>query len=111
MGLDATLIITGIKPADEKYRRMKAVYDACYEADVPTPEAVRLFFGDRQPVPEGVSVALLEMDVGRSPAVTVDAIDGLLVSTHLADDTGLVIDLRKVPEDVKMLRISVGKSW
>jgi hypothetical protein len=50
--------VFGIIPPDEKFERMKAVYDSCVNAGVPVPEAVRDFFGDEEPDEKGVVIPL-----------------------------------------------------
>ena len=48
--------ISGFKPPDEKWKKMKAVMDACLRAGIPCPEEVRDFFGPEEPDKAGVLV-------------------------------------------------------
>ncbi len=46
--------IVGFRPPNEKWKQMKAVYDACVKAEIDAPSEVRKFFNDEPPDPEGV---------------------------------------------------------
>lgn len=50
--------ITGFRPPDEAWRKMKAVWDACLEAGVEVPPEVAVFFGHGRPDPAGVEVPI-----------------------------------------------------
>jgi len=50
--------VYGIRPPDEKWRQMKAVYDACIVASVEIPEEVIEFFDGEAPIAEGVLLDL-----------------------------------------------------
>jgi hypothetical protein len=56
MSIDFT--IEEIRPGDERWNRMKRVYEACIEADVPPPKEVSDYFDDR-PSEHGVRSHLL----------------------------------------------------
>lgn len=45
-----------VTPANEKWKTMKAVWDACMEAKVHVPDAVLDFFDDQTPDEAGVIV-------------------------------------------------------
>lgn len=48
--------VVALKQADDKWRQMKAVYDACQAADVPAPPEVDDYFGGMAPDPSGVII-------------------------------------------------------
>ena len=48
----------GFCPPDEKWKKMKAVWDACVDTDVLIPSEVMEFFGDEEPDDAGVTVDL-----------------------------------------------------
>jgi len=50
--------VIGFKPPDEKWNKMKAIYDACEVAGVPIPSEVDDFFDGEGPDPAGVEVKL-----------------------------------------------------
>lgn len=50
--------IVGFRPADEKWRAMKAVYDACKVATIEVPSEVLQFFNYETPDEQGVSISL-----------------------------------------------------
>ena len=47
-----------IRPPDAKFRKMKAVYDACKVADVDPPDDVDEFFDGDEPDPAGTQVEM-----------------------------------------------------
>jgi hypothetical protein len=53
-----SISIQGVIPKDEKYKKMKAVWDACYEAGVALPEAVKRFFDYGALLEAGVQIPL-----------------------------------------------------
>jgi hypothetical protein len=87
--------IEGIKPPDDKWFAMKAVYSACILARVPVPDEVNLFFGGDEPDTLGVKVrqSILEK-CGAVTEYSADMVDGFEV------------DITKLPKDVKILRFT-----
>lgn len=45
--MSAILVVECFKQPSEKFKKMKAVYDACLEADIAVPEKVADYFYDR----------------------------------------------------------------
>ncbi len=80
--------VYGIRPPDDTWRRMKAIWDACQAANIDPPEEVADFFDETSPDPAGVIVAL-------------DT-----VAREWRDDMkdGFEIDLADLPAGVKTLR-------
>jgi hypothetical protein len=85
--------VQGFKPPDEKWAKMRAIFDACEAAHVDVPLEVERFFGDNPPDPDGVLVA--ESDLRAAGAVT----DW---SGEYAE--GLQVDITKLPADVTVVR-------
>lgn len=86
--------VTGFKPPDEAWRRMKAVWDACAAANLTVPTAVERFFEGEDPDDEGVEVdqdALIEAGAVRK------------WSDYAAEGFEIVVD--KIPPDVKVIRV------
>ena len=54
MGMSTNVI--GFKAPDDKWRKMKAIWDACEAADIDIPEEVYEYFDCREPDPAGVTV-------------------------------------------------------
>jgi len=50
--------VTGFAPPDERWAKMKAIWDACEAAGIPVPGEVGEFFGGDDPDPAGVEVEL-----------------------------------------------------
>lgn len=59
--------VVGFKPADDKWRKMFAVWRACKDAGVQAPDDVLEFFEYDDPDPKGVQIESHEMQ--RSGAV------------------------------------------
>lgn len=83
--------IVGIKPPDEKWKKMKAVYDACVNAGINIPMEVSGFFGHEQPDDNGV--VLCERQLGDCVSEYGDS-----------NGTGFEVDVSKIPEDVRIIR-------
>ena len=82
--------VLGIKPPDDRWKAMKACYDACRAADVGVPVEVLRFFGNEPPDDRGVVVDL-------------EAADG--VHVYGADMAwGYEVELEKLSPDIKILR-------
>ncbi len=78
--------VVAFRAPDEKWKKMKAAWDACEEADLDTPEELLDFFDYNEPDPRGV-----EIDIPRH-SWTADM------------QEGFEIFLEEVPEDVKVIR-------
>lgn len=50
--------VVGFRPPDEKWEKMKAVWDASVEADVSIPREVKDFFEGEDPDPKGVAIRI-----------------------------------------------------
>jgi len=50
--------VIGFKPPDKKWNEMKAIWDACEEAEIEVPDAVLDFFDGAEPDSSGVAVEL-----------------------------------------------------
>ena len=86
--------IVGFKPPDAKWKKMKAVWDACLEADTPTPPEVDDFFEHEYPDALGVSVK--EEKLRKNGAVK---------SFNAEMQDGYEIFIDKLPKDVKVIRV------
>jgi hypothetical protein len=74
---------------------MKAIYDACEEADVPIPEEVDDYFEQDRPDVAGVRV-----DIMKTEAVK---------EWHDSSASGYIVDITKLPKDVTIIRFE--NSW
>jgi len=50
--------VKGFRPPDEKWKRMKAIWDTCKAANIEPPELVQEFFDWHEPDPKGIEVHL-----------------------------------------------------
>jgi hypothetical protein len=98
--MSMSCFVKGFIPPDEKYQKMLKAYRACEAADVPVPESVTRFFNDEEPDPAGTEVSLSGSKKYQS-AVKEWHDDGMC--------TGYEVDLRKLPEDIKIIRFV--NSW
>ncbi len=92
MGMSTNVI--GFRPPDEKWKKMKAVWDACLAADTDIPEDVNTFFNGDPPDERGVEVELT------GPCCA-----------EWSDDyrQGYEIDVTKLPEGLAIIRFY--NSW
>ncbi len=84
--------VVGIKPPDEKWRKMKAVWDACKTAGLQPPPEVERFFDGTPPDDSGV---LVNLHPRKAPCVS---------EYHNEYSEGFEVDLRKLPADITILR-------
>ena len=87
--------VIGFKPPDEKWQKMKAIWDACLAAEVDVPEEVEDFFDGEPPDSAGVEVKLED-----TPCCKDWGADGC---------SGFEIDITKLPKDVTVIR--AFNSW
>jgi hypothetical protein len=82
--------VVGFKPPDDKWKKMKAVYDACRAASVRPPKDVEDFFCDCPPDNRGVEVT----------------IERTACASEYNDSgrQGFEIDIKKLPADVTIIR-------
>ena len=78
--------VVGVIPADEKFRKMKDIWDQCEELGISCPVEVDAFFNDEPPDDDGVIVDI------KSTEYSADM------------EAGLEVDLTTLPKDVKILR-------
>lgn len=87
--------VCGIKPADEKYKQMKVVYDACTVVGIEIPGEVYDFFNGNEPDPNGVVVSPLP--------------DFCLTPFNENGSAGFYIDVPNLPKDVTIIKF--WNSW
>lgn len=82
--------IVGFVPPDDKWKQMRAVWDACEEAGIKAPNEVIDFFEGAEPDEQGATVQLDHHDA---------------VSEYNAEmKSGYEVDLQKLPANVRYLR-------
>jgi hypothetical protein len=84
MGMDSNVV--GIKPPDDRWRKMKHIRDACVNAEISIPEEVDNFFEGEKPDATGV---IVEIPHRKYNAESCD---------------GFEVDLSEIPADVKIVR-------
>jgi len=75
----------GFRPPDEKWKKMKAIYDACEKADIGAPKEVYDFFNGEEPNEHGV-----EVNIPTKP-----------YCAEMCD--GVVIEVDKLPKGIKTI--------
>lgn len=99
--MSSSLCIVGIKPPDETWRKMKAVYDSCLAAGVAAPREVINFFNGECPDDAGVVLDLTPSSYRTQ--------DPTVVSEYKAEmRDGFEVDLALLPKDIKRLRFYVS---
>lgn len=87
--------ITCIKPVNEKYVRMRDVYNACVIANVEIPDEVKIYFEDKPP-PEGDQ----QIEVNGYPA-KLGGIENVM--------GGVKINLDLLPEDFRIIIVKIRR--
>ena len=88
--------VVAFRPPDEKWKKMKEIWDLCKETGVPVPEQVSYFFNYEEPDGQGVSVSL-------------ETLHGCLVEYKTEYSEGYEVHLDKLPPNVKIIRFY--NSW
>ncbi len=91
--MSATPHVVGFKPADAKFKKMKAALDACLAIKATPPLEVRQFFGPDWE--EGIDERGIRVDLEKAKGVTE-------WKEEMQD--GFEIDLRLLDPDIKILR-------
>lgn len=99
MSADAHVI--GFKPPDEKWQKMKQVYEACRLARIDPPDEVLKFFNYEPPGDHGVRVDLA------APYTLKQSFDCITRIDKNGYD-GYDVDLSKLPDDIKILRFLIS---
>lgn len=93
MGMSTS--VYGIVPADDKFKKMKAIFDLCEEQGIEIPEEVIEFFNNEPPTEDGVKIYM-------------DGFDSVKKYTN-DYQSGYEIHVDKIPNDIKIIR--VVNSW
>lgn len=86
--------VVGFKPPDEKWKRMKAAYDACVAAGLGPPQEVWDFFNGEAPDEGGVVVPEEQLESC-----------GAIREYSAESCGGYEILIDKLPEGVKVVRV------
>jgi hypothetical protein len=87
--------VKGVRPADAKFNKMKAIYDQCVENEVSVPKEVLAFFDGDVPDPAGVVISLSPSKGGPVQEWRDERNDML---------EGFEVDITKLPKDVTIIR-------
>ncbi len=90
--------VEAFKPANEKWKKMKAIWDSCEEGGIEIPREVERYFNDEPPDEAGVKVG--DWSQYEKPK----GFPKWLKRYSHTDDTGFEIDTSKLPEDVTVVR-------
>ena len=93
--MSTSTFVVGIMPADDNYRKMKNVYDACTDAGIPVPDEVCDFFRDEKPDAAGMVIDLDSTYNG-----------GADIAREWSDENyrGYEISVARIPAGVKTIR-------
>lgn len=90
------VFVYAIKPTDEKYEQMCAIWEACKTAKISAPAEVYKFFNGMAPDPQGIVTRLPETGGPMS-----------IYSTDTGEDR-FDIDLTQLDKDVKIIRVTLA---
>ncbi len=90
--MSAMLVISGIIPADEKWNKMKGIYDSCVSMNISVPEEVLEFFDYGKPDDKGREIYLTDTEY----------------EWHDENYSGYEIELSKIPKDIKYIRVYIS---
>ena len=94
--MSMTTYVVGFRPADEKWKQMKKIWDSCEEAGIDVPKEVDDFFESDAPDEAGVEIRL-------------NAKTGYKEWSDGNGRDGIEITLAKLPKDVTVIRFV--NSW
>lgn len=103
MSVSTVTTIAGVIPADEQYKKMLQVFDACKAAGIECPEAVSEYFRlgdfleDYNPPHDGMEIDL-------------EDVPGLITEYGDEDEYGGAyydIDVSKIPDNIQKIRVHV----
>jgi hypothetical protein len=95
--MSMTTTVRGFRPPDEKWKKMKAVWDSCQKAGIEVPDDVQAFFNWVDPDPRGVET---DLTAGKSPAAK---------EWGDSDSQGYEVDLSRLPKGLTFIRFC--NSW
>lgn len=81
--------VVGFRPADDKWNKMKAAWDACEAAGLPIPEEVENYFEDEYP--------------GDKPGMEVE-LGEAVQELNREGEEGYQVDVTKLPDGVRFIR-------
>lgn len=90
--------VIGIKLPDDKWIKMKAVWDACIIADVAAPDEVFEYFNHEEPDEKGVVVDLHNYENKQC-----------VKKYETENQSGYEVNIEELPPDVKIIRFV--NSW
>lgn len=84
--------VVGFRPKDEKWHKMKKVWDVCKIAGVDAPEDVQKFFDYEEPDDTGITVCVSD--------ATKDYEGDM--------ESGLEVELSKLPDNITVIRFIIS---
>ncbi|KKN81581.1 hypothetical protein LCGC14_0318450 [marine sediment metagenome] len=90
--------VEAFKPPNEKWKKMKAVWDSCEEAGIEPPKEVDKFFNREPPDESGVEAGCW------SQCAEKKELPPWLKKYSEKESTGFEVDTTQLPEDVSVIR-------
>lgn len=90
--------VDAFKPINDTWKKMKAIWDSCYEAGIAIPEEVDKYFNHEDPDKSGVK------EGSWSQYDKPKELPRWLKRYSQDDSTGFEIDTSKLPKDVSIVR-------
>lgn len=92
--MSATYSVYGVKQTDDRFHKMKAIYDTCQEAGVEIPSEVYEYFNHEEPNDTGIVIRLSE-----EPYVT---------QFHKPGTSGFDVKLSDIPKGLTHIRFKMS---
>jgi len=89
--LSTSIGVVGLKPVDEKYLSYKDIWDKCEKLKISIPKEVSIFFNGDTPDGNGIEVSIYK-------------VDGCVREYNESGCEGYLIDITKLPKDVKVIK-------
>ena len=87
------LVVQGIVPPDEKYKKMEEIYNLCKVMRIEPPAEVQQFFRYQPPDPAGMA-----LELGAS----------VMTPFNAEMQEGFDVQLDKLPPEIKILRVYIS---
>ena len=89
--MSMSTFVRGIVPTDEKYKKMRQIYDLCIEQGIDLPKEVDEFFDGEEPCEEGMEIDIPHEEYENDMTM------------------GIIVKVKDIPENVTMIKFY--NSW
>lgn len=93
--------VRGIIPTDEKYMKMKTIWDNCNALDIEPPKDVYNFFYTFENYDEGMNITLPKDSICIRKCIKKTDSNNIGNELH-------IVDLRKIPKEIKFIVFEIS---